>query len=294
MRQLFAWVFRTCNAYIVSTRYSFIRKPLKVLFSISRYFSARSLRFSYGQPHWEVIHNFDHNIALKIDRSRTMGASFYWTGFHELREFIFLHRFLDKKMVAVDVGANQGEYSLFMAKRLTEGRVIAFEPLEPMRLQLNENIGLNDFASVIKVMPYGLSDREQVLPIFEVEDTHEGLSTLYLGGRKVRSTREVPLKRLDDLAGEIGFDRLDFIKIDIEGSELPALLGARQTIAKWRPYVMVEINDLTYKAAGYSGDDVSVFFDSLQYTPFEISKAGTLQSLAALPTFGNVVFVPKR
>src|SRR5882672_7332848 len=99
MIQFVAWIFRSLNSNIITTRYEWLRKPLKVVFLISTKIRVRSLKKPVGKPQWDIINNFDGNIKLKIDRSRTMGASFFWSGFHELREFIFLHRFLTKEMI---------------------------------------------------------------------------------------------------------------------------------------------------------------------------------------------------
>jgi FkbM family methyltransferase len=291
MTRLLAKLFRNLNAHIVTTPHEWVRKPLKVLFLIAVYFRSWSLRRFNGKPSWEIIDNYDKTIKLKIDRSRTMGASFFWTGFHELREFIFLHRFLKKEMIVIDIGANLGEYTLFIAKRLTAGKVISFEPMQSIREQLIENISLNCFMNV-NVIPFGLSAREQVLQFHEVDDVHEGLNTFYLGERKSKNVSEIQLKTLDSQIEILKIAKIDFIKIDVEGSELPALIGARKSIARWRPYIMVEVNDLTYKAAGYSIRNVETFFRELNYKPNEINKKGKLQETVSLPSFGNIVFVP--
>jgi len=149
MTQFAAWFFRSFNAHIITTRFEWVRKPLKVLFLLSEKVKSRSLKKSDGKRHWEIIQNFDRDIRLKVDRSRSMGASLYWTGLHELREFIFLHRYLKKEMVALDVGANLGEYTMFMAKRLTEVRVLSFEPMELVRSQLQENVRLNNLTMLM-------------------------------------------------------------------------------------------------------------------------------------------------
>src|SRR6267154_3857129 len=164
-----AWIFRTLNAHLITTSFSWVRKPLKVLFLLSEKVKSWSLKKSDGKPHWEIISNFDKDIALKIDRSRSMGASLYWTGLHELREFMFLHRYLEKEMAALDVGANLGEYTVFMAKRLREGRVLSFEPMALIRTQLQENVRLNDFKQVA-IFDFGLSDKKEQLNLHEVDD----------------------------------------------------------------------------------------------------------------------------
>ena len=73
--------------------------------------------------------------------------------------------------------------------------------------------------------------------------------------------------------GTTGPGRIDFIKIDIEGSELFALRGAVHTIEKFHPWVMVEINDSTYGMAGYSSAEIFEFFDQLGYTPYKLDRS---------------------
>jgi FkbM family methyltransferase len=287
---MLAWIFRTLNARIITTRFEIVRKPLKVLLLISRRFYLRSLKKSSGQPDWVVIDNFDKDIKLRVDRSRTMGASLYWTGFHEIREFIFLHRFLKPEMTALDIGANLGEYSVFMAKRLVDGKVIAFEPLPAIRKQLRDNVARNNFSNV-SVLDYGLSHQDQVLEIHELDDVHEGLGTLYPRDQRSKNVYNATFKSLDSQVESLGIDKIDFIKIDVEGSELNAMKGAKQSLLKWKPRVMIEINEITYSAAGYSVDDVKIFFEGIGFTPHNITKYGRLEQIDQLPKFGNIVFV---
>jgi FkbM family methyltransferase len=291
MSQFVAWIFRSLNAHIISTRFEWVRKPLKVLFLLSEKIKSWSLKRSDGRPHWEIIRNFDRDIALKVDRSRSMGASLYWTGLHELREFIFLHRFLRKEMVALDVGANLGEYTMFMAKRLTEGRVLSFEPMALTRRQLQENVKLNDFSQVA-IFDFGLSDKHQRLNLHEVDDGNEGLGTLFLGEKKSKGSVEIALESLDEKWNSFSLQRLDFIKIDVEGSELFVLQGGEKTIIKFRPLILIEISEENFKAAGYRTADVESFFKRINYQPKRINKVGQLEACAVMPAFGNVMFVP--
>lgn len=288
---MLAWIFRTLNARIIATPYEWVRKPLKVLLLVSQKFARNSQKKLGNQSTWVVIDNFDVDIKLKIDRSRTMGASFYWVGFHEFREFIFMHRFLKKDMVALDVGANLGEYTLFMAKRLTNGKVFSFEPMDKMVKLLEENITLNGFNNV-QVCPYGLAERNYQAQMHEVDDPHEGLGTFYLGERKSKLATDVDLRTLDSIFDSMKVNRIDFIKMDIEGGELHALHGGRSTLTKFRPYVLIEINSPTYKAAGYTVADVGIFFKGLNYIPHQVNKGGKLVACRSLPEFGNVIFVP--
>src|SRR5204862_8218358 len=116
------------------------------------------------------------------------------------------------------------------------------------------------------------------------------LATVYPGHRKSKSTFTIKLQSLDKIIEQYQIDRVDFIKIDIEGGELKALLGSRNVISKYRPVFMVEINQETYKAAGYSIHDVDSFFKDFNYEAFMIGKRGQLIKCMTLPSFGNIVF----
>ena len=292
MDRFLPWVFRSLNAHIITTHSAWVRKPLKVLFLLSSKVKSWSTKKSDGKRHWEVIQNFDSDLKLKVDRSRAMGASLYWTGFHELREFIFLHQFLKEEMVALDVGANLGEYTLFMAKRLTRGRVLSFEPMEFVRSQLQENVKLNNFNRV-DIFDFGLSDKKQKLNLHEVDDGNEGLGTLFLGNKKSKGSLEIELETLDEKWDSFQLQRLEFVKIDVEGSELHVLLGAIKTITKFRPLILVEVSEENFKAAGYSTLDLETFFKKINYKAKRVGKEGQLESCTSMPSFGNVMFVPQ-
>ncbi|MCX8491315.1 MAG: FkbM family methyltransferase, partial [Cyclobacteriaceae bacterium] len=268
------------------------RKLLKPIFLLSIYINRWTKRSVGSKEEKLVVSNFDSNLKLMIDRSRSMGASIFWTGFHEYREFLFLNKFLKEDMVGVDVGANLGEYTLFMAKRLRKGRIFSFEPLENIRTQLIANIKLNDFKQV-EVFGYGLSDRKEQMEIHEIDNPHEGLATTYLGSRKSKATFLIQLDSLDSVFPTFNTSRIDFLKLDIEGGELKALQGGQSTIGRFRPYVMIEINEETYQAAGYSTAAIAAFFRQLNYLPFKVNKMGRLESCPHLPVFGNIIYVPQ-
>jgi len=287
MMNWIAMVLRKMNTRLVGEDRWIVQKFLKIFYGIS----VMLHRFFRANQAVVVIENFDQDLKLKIDPSRSMGATIYWTGFHEFHEFLFLHKFLKKDMVFVDVGANLGEYSLFVAKRLTQGMVLAFEPLPKMHALLEENIKLNHFKNV-KLLRYGLSDQEGILPILEIDDEHEGLSTFYPGDRKIMNRTEVPLKSFDKEFGNFGVATLDFIKMDIEGAELTALKGFKSSIERFKPVIMIEINALTYERAGYSVEEMFQFFKEMNYHPFEINKQGDLITCRNKPLFDNIVFKP--
>jgi hypothetical protein len=100
------------------------------------------------------------------------------------------------------------------------------------------------------------------------------------------------LKTLDEEFDRLKLRRVDVIKLDIEGAELLALNGSEQTLRRFRPLVIIEINKKTFEAAGYSGETVMEFFRQHRYRPFALNKNGNPESLNDLPLFGNVLFKP--
>ena len=281
-------LFRTINARLIKADNIVLEKILKIFYGLSVLVFRQQRKKEQAHP-IVVIHNFDGNIKMKLDRSRSIGASLYWTGFHEFHEMIFLHQFLKKDMIFADVGANQGEYTLFAAKRVS--RVLAFEPLASMRNVLSDNVALNGFKNV-DVFEVGLSDHAGMLEIHEIENMDEGLGTIYLGNRKSKRSFTIQLQSLDAIAQQRSLPRLDFIKMDIEGSELRALEGSVEVIKKFRPAIMIELNAETYAAAGYTVEDVEDYFKKANYAAFEIGRRGLLKKCNSIPSFGNLIFLP--
>lgn len=287
------YLFRKANANLLYTTFLPVEKFFKGVFFISLKFYKRWM----SQPHPAhdvLIDNIDKTLCMKVDVSKTMGASFFWVGFHELNEWRFLNKYLTPEMTFLDVGANQGEYSLFAAKRLTAGKVVAFEPVDFFFNLLNENITLNHFKN-IQTLHYGLSDTEQQLPIYMGQPgkgEHEGLATIFQSEQRSRFIQNINLKKLDDVWPSLNLQRLDFMKIDVEGAEMMVVKGAQKTIARYKPLIMMEINNGTYTSAGYSIDDIQGFFTDLGYSLHTITKKGGLKMPATIPDFCNAVLVP--
>ena len=137
---------------------------------------------------------------------------------------------------AVDVGAHIGSYTLRMAKRFHQ--VIAFEPNPFNRYILSLNLQLNKTTNV-QVEQAALSDREEISPLF-LHRAADGTGSLnpFHYGFKYDKTVQVKVKRLDDFE----FAKVDFLKIDAEGNELPILKGATRIIESSKPILAIEVH----------------------------------------------------
>ncbi len=291
--QLAFW-FRASNSQLIHPQ-SFVElKIRKVVFWLSLIFFKRWTKKKQAREVL-LIDNVDQNVVMRVDISKTMGAAFFWMGYHEFNEWRYLNRFLKQDMVFIDVGSNQGEYALFAAKRLTQGKVVAFEPVDKFYQQLCDNISLNRFNNLL-TMNCGLSASPGSLPIYMTGELnameHEGLATLYPTTERGHFVQEIQLKVFDDLIDSLAIDRMDLVKIDVEGAELSALQGMRKSLGKFKPYVLLEMNEITFKAAGYELATVVDFFKELNYSIFKIGRDGILQPLRSPSGVNNCVFVP--
>lgn len=290
MRDLLAAIFRSLIALLVFL-------PLTYYIGMVLVRVSRRLRKYYynpsAQPEFHTV-RLAGSQKMKVDRNSYMGGSIYWSGFHHLNELLYLHRRLKRSDVFMDIGANQGEFSIFAAGKVPEGRVISFEPVARNRTLLNDNIQLNNIEN-IEVHPYGLSDTPGSLPIYTSSRTevhhglHEGLSTLYPSGDRTMLEETVALKVYDDNFNSIAC--IDFIKIDIEGAELFALKGMINMLAACKPEILIEINEETFNAAGYRSVDMIKFLTDLGYHPYTIKRGRAKRiSLNELSAWGNYIF----
>ena len=138
----------------------------------------------------------------------------------------------------VDGGAFTGDTSVIFSRAVgPSGRVYAFDPVENHLEICRQNFvppGLEN----ITAFPYGLSDTTVHAPAVKLD--------AYSPGWRVIGT--VPLYRIDDVVEQGKIERIDFIKLDIEGSELAALRGAVASLRRFKPKLAISVyhkpNDL--------------------------------------------------
>ncbi|MEE8523656.1 MAG: FkbM family methyltransferase [Thermoanaerobaculia bacterium] len=132
---------------------------------------------------------------------------------------------------AIDAGAHIGTHTVTLSKAVgATGLVYAFEPQKKLYRELVHNLQLNDAANVT-ALRFALGAEPGVIEMDAANDANEGGTAVGQGGdpAEVRTVDSFEL------------DHVSFIKIDVEGFETPVLKGARRTIARHKPVVVVEI-----------------------------------------------------
>lgn len=150
--------------------------------------------------------------------------------------------------IVLDIGANIGVMSVHLSRRLSAGRVLAFEPM-PDNLTALRRVIEHYHLHNVEVHACALGDHEgeveMVMPVERLAKLH-GLSHLVddsIPGRNEGIRVKVPLHRLDDMAELASDGRIAGIKLDVENAESFVLAGAMQLLERWGPVVYIELWD---------------------------------------------------
>jgi FkbM family methyltransferase len=156
----------------------------------------------------------------------------------------------------LDIGANTGLFALLAAAVRPDAVVHAFEPLGWIVEVLQANVALNPALSDrVHIHRVALSDYTGVATFYETVNpyglfpTSSTLDATFGASHGETRRHETPTARLDDVALAHGIDSAAFVKIDVEGHEKEALIGAAGFIARHRPLLGVELlstNDFVF------------------------------------------------
>jgi FkbM family methyltransferase len=155
--------------------------------------------------------------------------------FYEPESVAVCKKIIKPGMTVLDIGADIGYYSLLFSKLVKEtGRVYAFEPDPEVFDILSKNIKSSKYKN-IHIVQSAISDRSGKAVFFESEKP--GRHSLFdTSGQdqdfKIKKRLEVDVVTIDDFLLKHDNPKIDFVKIDIEGAEIKALLGMKNTIAK--------------------------------------------------------------
>jgi FkbM family methyltransferase len=154
------------------------------------------------------------------------------TGTYEPALTALVHALLREGDVFVDIGANEGYFSVVAAGLVKDGRVLAFEPQSRLDPVVRENLRLNHCGNV-DFYPIALSDSAGTISIHLASSTQTGASSIVQSPRFSRQ-ETVRTRTFDDVAAERGLTDVRLVKIDCEGAEHAILRGAERFLAAGR------------------------------------------------------------
>jgi hypothetical protein len=162
----------------------------------------------------------------------------------------------------------------------------------------------------MRVLPLALSDENTVaefkVPVINGRTiaSRGTLNTSYKKKEKKSYTEKVKVIKLDEWAALEHFNRLDFIKIDVEGNETKTLAGARETIRQFHPTLMVEMEQRHHQTPiwkeiseviswGYEAKYLNRDSFTLESLTEEIILQNTNDEKNKTQYINNIIFIPK-
>ncbi len=220
-------------------------------------------------------------------------------------ELVWIKDFLPKNAVILDIGANVGTFLYQLENKLDHKSIYAFEPNKKLYRRLKR------IFPTMQILPLALSDEnttaEFKVPVINGKTvaSRGTLNTEYREkGEEKSYTEKVEVIKLDDWSSSVHFQRLDFIKIDVEGNEMRTLFGAKETIRKFAPTLMVEMEQRHHKTPiweeiseveswGYNAHYLNRNHFELKKLTEEILLKNTSDEKNKTEYINNIIFIPK-
>ncbi len=219
------------------------------------------------------------NGRFMVFNNDFIGQKLFTDGDWEPHFFKVLKFLVKEGDICIDCGANLGYHTIGMSMAVGNlGFVYAFEPQRIIYQQLCGNIFINDKKNIY-AYNLGLSNNnisKRMRPI-NYSGYNINIGSIGIASDSENSKgEEVSTSRLDDFI----FEKVNFIKIDIQGYEEFMLIGADQTLKKFRPFIFIELEDLHLVQAGSSSEKVMNHLLQLDYLVLRIKTSYPSDHLA--------------
>ena len=241
---------------------------------------SRTVRLRTGE--WCSVDPFDF-IGREIARH----------GYYEADTIDLFLRVLQPGMVVLDAGAHVGQYSLISSTVVGgSGHVYSFEPEPRNYARLARNIKINRRENITAVN-CALSDAPSRLRFHLAIASNSGGHSLAQTLCSSDDTIMVEATTIDTYVARQNIKRIDFLKADVEGAELPLLRGAQASIKRFRPVLVVE-GSVHSKGFGYDTPELAQFIESNGYQVFLVDEQGLTPRPQEWPPrdYFNILGVP--
>ncbi|MGB1646582.1 MAG: FkbM family methyltransferase [Crocinitomicaceae bacterium] len=227
------------------------------------------------------------NVKFELHIEDWIQQNIYFLGAYERAELNLLYSHLSEDSVFVDIGANFGLYSLVASQKITNsGKIICFEPFPKNYAALKKNISLNSKSYIISEN-IALGDKKDELSLY-YQPTEKNLGMVSANFIENSKTIEVDVMSFDEYVNENGIDKIDFIKIDVEGFENKVIIGMKKTLELFSPMILIEIFDEgSINSNHHNAHD---YLTRIGYSKYFIDDFGNLSSENTNPNRKNYFY----
>lgn len=178
------------------------------------------------------------DLEVISPRRNRIGEALYRSGVWEQAVTDTIRETAKPGMTVLDIGADIGYYTILLARLASPGAVFAFEPIPQARDTLERNVERNALKN-IAVSPFALGNAAASAWI---EQPFEKSRLNLSGVKPATGDVAVEIRRFDELAGALGIQHVDFLKLDVEGAEHEVLMGMAHTIDRDHPICIIEVH----------------------------------------------------
>jgi FkbM family methyltransferase len=249
------------------------------------------IRSRYRLPDRIIRHTLRDNSVLFLDLNHPAQRGIYLETF-ETFERSLLTRLVAPGATAFDIGAHIGFHTIALARKVGPmGMVHAFEPLPANSEALKRNLAENGLSNVV-VNEVAVGDQEgsatfYVPTYFKTSMVGSLLSTAHEGATDPITVKVISI---DEYCESHGINRIDLVKIDVEGAEYLVFSGMIRTIERLTPFIVCEVSRERLASSGISQDSIHRLFSQLDYRGYLVGEGLLLEKDDRRS--GNWLFVP--
>jgi FkbM family methyltransferase len=218
--------------------------------------------------YFKFVHKFGRFSKIK-DKEAFIRK---FSQFYEL-EMAVIPKILNNPNVIIDVGANYGPYSFFLSKIYPDAKIFAFEPATRsynIFKKIIKRFGLDNVIPVKKGLGLKEEDKEIVMPA-------QYTILAYVSAENTKKNKEdqiekIKITTIDSFVKRNKIKKIDFIKCDVEGFELSVFNGAKNSLKKFKPTVLVEIEERHTKKYDINPQEVISFFKKIGYSCYSVKN----------------------
>ena len=222
------------------------------------------------------------NVEWDLDLREGIDFSIWLLGAFEPETVRCYRRIVKAGDVVLDIGANIGAHTLLFAQAVgAHGKVIAFEPTDYAFAKLSRNRLLNhSLAERVDCLQYMLVDTgiagkptPRLYSSWPLKE-EAGLHEMHQG--RLMTTSGAQARTLDSVILALGLDRVDCIKLDIDGFECGMMRGATEVLTRWQPTIIMELAPYALEEQGASLQELIQLLMKYGYALFDLSQSTLL------------------